>query len=877
MSSKYIDSAAIIQVIGNVYNNPSLLDMSDKYVITEQDFPNEFHRIVFGSLYKLYELGIKEFSLESINDFLSTRPKSEAVYKNNKGDEWLLKTADSASSTSFDYYYKRLKKFTLLRTYDNFGIDVSDIYDIDNILDIKKKQLQEELLDNRSLEEIADLVDEKIEAIRLQCVGNDGEVAYQAGEGIVELLDRFKKYPEAGIPMYGPLINTVTRGARLGRFYLRSAPTGCGKAIPNNIIIPTLNGRKKVGDIKPGDYLFGQDGKPTKVLQIHPQPKKKEIWNVTFSDGRVAQCCKDHLWKYRYESHKGFAYRTESIEELYKRTLTLKNGLKDSTNKGYRFHIPLNEAVEYPEKQYSLPPYVMGAFLGDGSFCYNNTNKSLSFSSQDEEIPNLIIQELGEKEYYYSKYSQFNYNYYFKKVTNPDRPIWVEEFLENYSGLWNIKSENKFIPRDYLEGSIEQRYALLQGLMDADGYIDALKGRTSFTTVSPQLRDDIIELCRSLGFVTNYTIDQRTEKYTTGECYCIHIQCKKVLKPKLFRLQRKVDRAIAYANSNKREEHKDHLAIVNIQRTQEQVDMTCFTVDNKEHLFLMNDFIVTHNTRSMVADACYFACERIYDSQFGWIRSGPGQPTLYISTEQDLEEIQTMMLAFISNVNEDHIIYNEYEDGEEERVREAAQMLAEAPLYVETMPDFSLQDVENTIKKNLRDHKVRYICHDYLHSSLKILEEITRRSGGLKLREDNVLFMLSTKLKDICVKYGVFIISATQLSGDYTNAEAPDQNLLRGAKSIADKVDYGCILLPVRSDDLVKLEPILNSKIFEEPVIKISVYKNRRGRYKGIYLWCKANLGTCRIQPMFATTYGYELIEMDDIRITVEDNEPSAF
>lgn len=193
------------------------------------------------------------------------------------------------------------------------------------------------------------------------------------------------------------------------------------------------------------------------------------------------------------------------------------------------------------------------------------------------------------------------------------------------------------------------------------------------------------------------------------------------------------------------------------------------------------------------------------------------------------------------------------------------------------MPDFSLQDVENTIKKNLRDHKVRYICHDYLHSSLKILEEITRRSGGLKLREDNVLFMLSTKLKDICVKYGVFIISATQLSGDYTNAEAPDQNLLRGAKSIADKVDYGCILLPVRSDDLVKLEPILNSKIFEEPVIKISVYKNRRGRYKGIYLWCKANLGTCRIQPMFATTYGYELIEMDDIRITVEDNEPSAF
>lgn len=159
---------------------------------------------------------------------------------------------------------------------------------------------------------------------------------------------------------------------------------------------------------------------------------------------------------------------------------------------------------------------------------------------------------------------------------------------------------------------------------------------------------------------------------------------------------------------------------------------------------------------------------------------------------------------------------------------------------------------------------------------MKILEEITRRSGGVKLREDNVLFMLSTKLKGIATKYGVFIISATQLSGDYAAAETPDQNLLRGAKAIADKVDYGAILLPVRSDDLVKLEPILASNVFTKPMIKISVYKNRRGRFKGIYLWCQANLGTCRINPMFATTWNYEIIEMDDIRISVQD-EPGAF
>lgn len=787
MSSKYIDSAAIIQVIGNVYNNPSLLDMSDKYVITEQDFPNEFHRIVFGSLYKLYELGIKEFNLESINDFLSTRPKSEAVYKNNKGDEWLLKTADSASSTSFDYYYKRLKKFTLLRTYDNFGIDVSDIYDIDNILDVKKKQLQEELLDSRSLEEIADQVDEKIEAIRLQCVGNDGEVAYQAGDGIMELLERFKKYPEAGIPMYGPLVNTVTRGARLGRFYLRSAPTGVGKCIPDYTVIPTPLGERKVSDIKVGDELFDGFGNPTKVLAVYPQGEK-EVWEVKFKDGRIAECCEEHLWSYcttnqTQASKENREFYTSTLKELY------------GKSNECQILVPMQQAVHFPQKDFSINPYTLGTTLED--------------------------------------------------------------------------SRSMFIPQEYFMGSIEQRLDLLNGLLDANGSVNEETGQIDFYTVSEQLKEDVIKLSLSLGFKAEYK--------DTLPSYKIEIDGKPEDKIKLFRLSQKKEKVLKWFNGEERKENDLFNPIVKITKTNKKTAMTCFYVDNEEHLFLMNDFIVTHNTRSMIADACYFACERIYDSQFGWIRSGPGQPTLYISTEQDLEEVQTMMLAFIANVSEEHIIYNEYEDGEEERVREAARMLAEAPLYVETMPDFSLQDVENTIKKNLRDHKVRYICHDYIHSSLKILEEITRRSGGVKLREDNVLFMLSTKLKDICVKYGVFIISATQLSGDYVNAETPDQNLLRGAKSIADKVDAASILLPVRADDLVKLEPILNSKVFDTPTIKISVYKNRRGRYKSIYLWCKADLGTCRIQPMFATTYGYELIEMDDIRITVEDNEPSAF
>ena len=163
----------------------------------------------------------------------------------------------------------------------------------------------------------------------------------------------------------------------------------------------------------------------------------------------------------------------------------------------------------------------------------------------------------------------------------------------------------------------------------------------------------------------------------------------------------------------------------------------------------------------MVADTCYIGTNRIYDDTFGWIRNGTAEPVLYITTELELSEVQTMMLAFLSNVNEEHIINYRFEGDELDRVREAAQILKDSPIYIEILPDFSLTDVENKIKKNIRDHDVSYIFFDYINTSLKILEEIATKARGTKLREDSILFMLSTRLKDICNQYGVFILSGT--------------------------------------------------------------------------------------------------------------------
>lgn len=425
MKNNYYDVESVIQVIGNVFNTPQLLDYTDKYTFREEDFDDDFHKVIFGTIYKLYTMGTKQLNVVTIEKFLEGRPKSLAIYKTNNGRAWLDNVSDIAISSSFDYYYDRMKKFTLLREFNRNGIDVNYLYDPNEILDVKKRQAQEDFLDNSSLVELYNKINERIDMIRENYVEDKDMHSYQAGDGARELKERLKKYPEVGVPLYGPLINTITRGARLKKFYLFSAPTGMGKS------------------------------------------------------------------------------------------------------------------------------------------------------------------------------------------------------------------------------------------------------------------------------------------------------------------------------------------------------------------------------RNMIANTCYIGCEKYYDNNFGWIRNGVAEPTLYITTELELEEVQTMMWAFISGVNEDHILNSTYEEGEEERVDEAIKILEESPIYIEELPDFSLDDVEAVIKKAIRERGVKYVLYDYIHTSLKILEEITKKSGGIKLREDNILFMMAIRLKDLCNQYGIFLMSSTQLNGDWKEAKIPDQNLLRGRKiTLCPNISY---------------------------------------------------------------------------------------
>lgn len=371
---------------------------------------------------------------------------------------------------------------------------------------------------------------------------------------------------------------------------------GAGKALPNSTKIPTPDGWKTVKEIKVGDYLFDRLGRPTKVLGVYPQGEK-EVYEITFGDKRKARCCEEHIWyvnKSTWKDHYDFRERT--LKQIF------QDNWEQTDKRGYKKHlysIPCSMPVQYSTKNLKIHPYVIGAFLGDGC-CLE---KMLTFSSSDFEIVERISQLIDSEEP--RKYSMKNYSWVFPKKEKTKSKtgncdvinFQTEDILGDFKKDICCKSFNKRIPKEYKYGDIEQRLELIRGLMDTDGSITYDEGRyhMTFTTASPALRDDFIEVMGSLGYVCTYRVDKRTHKYTNGETYEIKINISNSEKHKLFFLPRKRELGLK-AKDKKQHRRYDKTAIINIQKLNYKEEMTCFYVDNEEHLFLMNDFIVTHNT-----------------------------------------------------------------------------------------------------------------------------------------------------------------------------------------------------------------------------------------------------------------------------------------
>lgn len=351
---------------------------------------------------------------------------------------------------------------------------------------------------------------------------------------------------------------------------------GVGKAQPTDMVIPTPSGYKRFGDLKVGDEVFDRLGKPTKVTGVYPKGKLK-AFEVTLADGRKTICNDDHLWSY-FTSRNNL--KTVALSTMIEKGLKKQKSRNNETSTRYK--IPTHKAVAYPEKQLPIDPYVIGAFLGDGCL----TGKYLEFSSQDEQIVKRIADTMG---YTYKKYSNKNYTWVFHKDGIRVQSKDITNQLEEMNGY----SYQKRIPDIYMISSIEQRLDLIKGLFDTDGCIvNDQRFSVNYTTTSLGMAHSVKEVLQSLGWTSTILRDQRSDRRTY---YSVRPMIDNNDKQNLFFVDRKVEISMSAEKIAKNRLY-DRVGIVDIKSLNKEIEMQCIMVDNDEHLYLCNDFIVTHNT-----------------------------------------------------------------------------------------------------------------------------------------------------------------------------------------------------------------------------------------------------------------------------------------
>lgn len=265
-------------------------------------------------------------------------------------------------------------------------------------------------------------------------------------------------------------------------------------------------------------------------------------------------------------------------------------------------------------------------------------------------------------------------------------------------------------------------------------------------------------------------------------------------------------------------------------------------------------------TRFMLGNACALSLPRLNHENKIEVRDNLSK-VLFVTTEQQADEIQTLMMAYVSGVNEKKILYGNATKEEEHKILMAIDIIEQYKdnFIIEVIPDPSIALVRAKLIKHILQNGIEFIFYDYIFSSPGLLGEF----ASIKVREDVALMMLSNTLKEVAATYNVFIQSATQLNDRWENSIVRNQNHIRGSKAISDKADVG--LVSVKLSEVPEEEALIRdiAKMAGVPMPNIvtDIYKNRRGEYAGVKLFRYFDYGTCRSEDIMLTTLSHQIIK----------------
>lgn len=404
----------------------------------------------------------------------------------------------------------------------------------------------------------------------------------QFGDDVIDWLDKRHEEKQEVISTGSVSLDAAlgVGGFVKGRIYELYGPHSSGKAQPLTSKVLTPYGWKTIGSLKVGDTICAPDGTTTTVLGTFPQGEQP-IYKIRMDDGSFTRATSDHLWLV----HTRYSDLGEILttKELIAAGLSQKDGLK-------KFKIPLCSPTNFGEdKELPIDPYLLGVLLGDGSF----TGSTVKLSSIDHHILTKV-RTLLEKEFPEMELSDrqgyCDYNLKNKVRSGKKTRLWD---LLNRLELIGSRSEHKKIPGMYLFSSVNQRVALLQGLMDTDGTVSSSHS-ISFTTTSLELSRQFEFIVRSLGF--RVTTSSRVTKYKAASGnYVDGLQSfrssllAQAGAPSPVSLPRKLKRLPSQLSKH------GHRFIESIELCGKE-EAVCIKVSHPDELYVTDDFIVTHNT-----------------------------------------------------------------------------------------------------------------------------------------------------------------------------------------------------------------------------------------------------------------------------------------
>jgi replicative DNA helicase len=615
----------------------------------------------------------------------------------------------------------------------------------------------------------------------------DVDLAADVGIRVNSLKERIEKTKEGkeilGIPSSIPAIDYIFGGWQEGDFISIMGWTESAKSIPVKTLLPTPNGWCRMDELKVGDYVIGRNGKPTKVLGIFPQGIRP-AYQINFSDGSNIICDEQHLWTIETakQRQRRLAGKSESFTTLTTKQMVdsgLRYKERESHEAGYKYYLPYIEAVEYNKVDLPIDSYTLGTLLGNG-----HLGDQTSLTSNQLFIHEKVRKNNPQRQIYFKpKHGNMTAGRSCFRVD-------MRNDLESL-GLRGKRSREKFIPSQYLIAHIEARLELLYGLMDTGGQ-PAKNQKASYSTYSQQLADNVVELVRSLGGIAK----RHDWKKHCGFKVVIWTPFNPFTIP--FKYHK----------------HKDSYgwfrAIESIEKVpEEDCEMACLLVDTDDHLFIIDNYIPTHNTWL----AIFFAVQ-------AWLR---GFVPLVFSLELDDKQYgyraDTLMgagkFSNTSLMNARGIDVDIYENWTD------TQFKNKHPFYLAT--NDSIDEVNQfTIQSKIEQYNPDIVFIDY-HS----LVDDARRGKTETEKHKN----LSRDFKKIAGRYGIPIIdivSVTMQEGH--NERVAELHEVAWSKAIAYDSD---LALSVRKEGQIQT---------------VECKKNRRGPYFAFKLYWDFDQGIVTVQ-----------------------------